>query len=124
METHLKNIKSTMFNNSNIINNYLNDINNSYINNIFNIIQNLIKEISNDYDISYNELCEKYLNGIKKKYMNIKSDVFTNINTSNILEKKIIQGKTYYIQNKEGGIIYNKELEKLGEINNGEYIFY
>ena len=61
---------------------------------------------------------------MKEKYLSNKSNLFNNVNSSNILEKKVINNKIYYIQNKEGGLIYNKELEKLGEITNGQYIFY
>ena len=38
------------------------------------------------------------------------------------LEKHEIDGKTCFVENKEGGTIYNSEVIKIGEVNNGQFI--
>ena len=41
-----------------------------------------------------------------------------------ILEKHTIDGKVCFIENKEGGSIYDKDVIKIGEVKEGEFILY
>ena len=72
----------------------------------------ILESISTTYNISYEELDEKYL---KKKPSNTQCKLFDIIN---------IRGKCCYVQSFEGGMIYDKKVNKIGEIRNKEYILY
>lgn len=116
----------------------LNLINKSYLIDLVKYQEDLLLKISTEYNLDYEELHKKYIKNFKKSMKknkllidedsdsetnNIKS-VSEDLNTSNVLQKKIIDGNEYYIENKEGGTIYNKEVIKIGEVQNGEYLLY
>ena len=103
-------------------------------NDIKNACDDLLVKISKDYNIDLKELQNKYLKDFKKKKnknlidsdSNSESNEDNNhhIENLNLLQKKKINDKVYYIDNKEGGSIYNNEVIKVGEFKNGEYILY
>ena len=110
-------------------------LNKSINNDIKNVCEDLLTKISQDYNIDLKELQGKYLKEFKKKKNNknlIDSDSNSvsnednsyNTENLNLLQKKKINNKVYYIDNKEGGSIYNNEVIKVGEFKNGEYILY
>lgn len=118
--------------------NSLNKLTNKFTNNIYNLFieerEELLKSISENYNLSFNILYKKYITEyIKKNESHLlieidnlseeENDIKNNFNRK-ILEKKVINNIVCYLENTDGGYIYNKELEKLGEINNGKYIFY
>ena len=80
--------------------------------NLYIDIYNLIDESNSDSDIE-NENIKKNTTTLN----NLKSNI-------NILEKINIKDIICYIENKEGGSIYNKEVMKIGEIKDGEYFLY
>ena len=83
----------------------------------------------------------KYIKNFKKNFKKTKNselieieendtestDIQNNINEFedlNVLEKKMIDDKTCFIENKEGGSIYNREVIKIGEVKDGSYVLY
>ena len=144
METELKMLKKKSKKKYNdIFNNHLKSIYNSSLSSNIIKCEELLKKISIDYNINLNELTERYIpknlkSKTKKKNTflieldecsdeenDIKKILSKKQNEcKDVLEKIVIKNKICYIENREGGNIYNKELEKLGEINNGKYIFY
>ena len=144
MENELKQLKKMVKKNSENMNTYIKSIYGISIRESFKIQESLIKQISKDYDLPYKELCKKYLKRKSKKYINKKNNNFlieleecsdedTDIkkmltnhqnNTNKVFDKMTINDIECYVENKEGGFIYNKKLEKLGEISDGKPIFY
>ena len=93
--------------------------------------ESLLKKISNDYDINFDDLEKKYLKDLKKKSKSKNlidiDDNDSDIDLSSaihknepILERKEIDGIVCFIDNKMG-CIYNKEVIKIGQVENGEY---
>ena len=93
--------------------------------------QDILNKISIDYNLDYKELEKKYLKDIKNKCRNKNlidsDDNDSDIDLSNsiqknepVLERKQIDGITCFIDNKIG-CIYNKEVIKIGQVENGEY---
>ena len=93
--------------------------------------ESLLNKISNDYNINYDDLEKKYLKDLKKKsktknLIDIDDndsdiDLSSVINKNeSILERKEIDGIVCFIDNKMG-CIYNKEVIKIGQVENGEY---
>ena len=93
--------------------------------------EDILNKVSIDYDLDYKELEKKYLKDIKNKSKN-KNLIDIDDNDSDIdlsssiqrnepvLERKQIDGVTCFIDNKIG-CIYNKEVIKIGVVENGEY---
>jgi len=104
--------------------------------------EDLLLKIATDYDIDYNEMHEKYIKDFKKSLKKTSKkiqlieegsdseigDIAQNQEEldehANILEKTKIDGKVCFIENKEGGIIYDKDVMKIGEVKKGEFILY
>ena len=144
MESELKQLKKMVRKYSENMNASIKSIYGISIRDSFKIQESLIKQISKDYDLPYKELCKKYLKRKSKKYINKKNNNFlieleecsdedTDIrkmltnhqnNANKVFDKMIINNIECYVENKEGGFIYNKKLEKLGEITDGKPIFY
>lgn len=144
MESELKQLKKMVRKYSENMNSYIKNIYGISIRENFKIQESLIKQISKDYDLPYKELCKKYIKKKSKKYISKKNNNFlieleecsdddTDIkkmltnhqnNTNKVFDKIIINNMECYVENKEGGFIYNKKLEKLGEITDGKPIFY
>ena len=93
--------------------------------------EEILNKISTDYNLDYKELEKKYLKDIKKKCRNKNlidiDDNDSDIDLSNsieknepVLERKEIDGVVCFIDNKMG-CIYNKEVIKIGQVENGEY---
>ena len=93
--------------------------------------EELLKMISDDYKLDFEELEKKYLKDTKKKSKNKNlidiDDNDSDIDLSNaiqknepILERKEINGVICFVDNKKG-CIYNKEVIKIGQVENGEY---
>ena len=101
------------------------------LNEIIKSNEEIINRISIDYNLDYKELEKKYLKDIKKKCKNKNlidiDDNDSDIDLSNsiqknepVLERKEIEGVTCFVDNKMG-YIYNKEVIKIGQVENGEY---
>ena len=104
--------------------------------------EDLLLKIATDYKLDYNEMHEKYIKDFKKslKKTSKKNQLIEEGSDSelgeipqnqeeldehqNILEKTTIDGKVCFIENREGGIIYDKDVMKIGEVKKGEFILY
>ena len=84
----------------------------------------LLKDICDGENLNFNELKHKYLNEKEKKYIKEKVETLKILNES-LLDTFESNGHTYFYENKEEGIIYDKKTNKpVGIIKNGEPIFY
>ena len=103
--------------------------------------EDLLLKIATDYELDYNEMHEKYIKNFKKSLKKTKkmqlidecsdsesTEIQNNLNeyedNMNVLEKTKIEGKVCFIENKEGGSIYDKDVIKIGEVKEGEFILY
>ena len=127
----LSNIVSAFTKNHNaLVEKIYKDYNNDIISNLESIIEN----IANDYDLNVKELQTKYIKDFKKNIKKNKNLIDTDSSESsnedieddntNILEKIKINNIPYYFERKEGGSIFNKEVERVGEFKNGEYLLF
>lgn len=104
--------------------------------------EELLLKIATEYELSYDEMHDKYIKNFKKSLKKSTKknqlidettdsdsvDINNTINDleeiNNVLEKTNIEGKVCFIEHKEGGSIYNKDVIKIGEVKDGEYILY
>ena len=103
--------------------------------------EDLLLKIATDHDLDYNEMHEKYIKNFKKSLKKTKkmqlidecsdsetAEIENNLtefeDQNNVLEKTKIKGKVCFIEKKEGGIIYDKDVMKIGEVKNGEYVLF
>ena len=107
----------------------------NYNNDIISNLEVIIENIANDYNLNSKDLQNKYVKEIKKNIKKNKNliDIDTSESSnddeqeednSNILEKIDIDNNSYYFERKEGGSIFNKEVEKVGEYKNGQYLLF
>ena len=83
----------------------------------------LLKDICDGENLNFNELKHKYLNEKEKKYIKEKINIFE-VSNESLLDTFESNGETYFYENKEKGIIYDKKTNKhVGIIKNGEPIF-
>ena len=83
----------------------------------------LLKDICDGENLNFDELKHKYLNEKEKKYIKEKIDIIK-VSTESLLDTFENNGHTYFYENKEDGIIYDKKTNKsVGIIKNGEPIF-
>jgi hypothetical protein len=83
----------------------------------------LLKDICDGENLNFNELKHKYLNEKEKKYIKEKVNIFE-VSNEHLLDTFERNGETYFYENKEKGIIYDKKTNKhVGIIKNGEPIF-
>jgi len=118
------------------------NIQKAYVTDLVKYQEDLLLKIATDYKLNYDELHDKYLKNFKKNFKKSKknqlidledndsesAEISNTINeiqeTENILEKHEINGNICFIENKEGGTIYNNEVIKVGEVKNGKFILY
>lgn len=134
MKTNIKNMSKSLnafiLEYHSFIDNYKID----FLNEIIKSNQELLENISKDYDLDYDELEKKYLINLKNDLQSNKNknlididdndsdiDLSTSINKNEqVLERKEIDGKICFIDNKIG-CIYNEEVIKIGQVENGKY---
>jgi hypothetical protein len=99
-------------------------------------LKNILEQISDDYDLDFNELEKKY---IKKKSKNKKKkasnendlidcssdednslEKLNNKEKDSLMTKAIVNGTECYYETKEGGDIFNKSLQKIGKYEKGK----
>ena len=121
----LKNLKKELSENNEKVNTNIENIIKSFDTEIISQKKSLLKKIASDYDLNYTELSKKYITPLKKKKGSKEEEVVKNRerNNSAVLEKVEIKGKTYYIENEEGGNIYTQDVQKIGVIKDNEYVF-
>lgn len=107
----------------------------------------LLMEISNDYDLDFNELSEKYLSKKSKKGKK-KSTAQSNLieNSSDdehvinqekrdralsldvdlhpLLVKGTANGRSCYYEDKEGGLVFDEQVKEIGTIKKGKIFLY
>ena len=118
----------------------------AYLVDIVKCQEELLLKISTEHKLDYNELHEKYIKNYIKNYMKnfkknskknqliedgsdsesaeIKNNLIELEDETNVLEKIEVDGKTCFIENKEGGTIYDKDVIKIGEVKEGNFLLY
>jgi hypothetical protein len=148
IQGNIKNLKKFVKSQGKEIDNLLNLLTNNYYSDLIKYQEDLLINICKDHDLPYEDLHNKYIKtfkkNLKKKNLNLieNSDsdseneddiesIIKNTNNlennkpeHNILEKVVINEKTCYIENKEGGSIYDSDVIKIGEVKSGDYILY
>lgn len=148
LQSTIKSLKKTLKKSNKELDEYINILSNNYANDLVKYQEELLMNICQEHNLSYEDLHNKHIKSFKKSLKkrkntnlieNSDSDSESESNEGNsknesgstkekspinILEKISIQDKTCYIE-KEGGIIYNSEVMKIGEVKtNGEYFLY
>ena len=135
---NLKNFKKTMLTYQKDTNQNLNEIIESYNSDIIKYQEDLLLRICNDHNLSYEGLHRKYIKKTSNKYNLIESDIdldeekdieqnlnsLENSISKNLLIKKNINNSICFVEDTEGGSIYNKEVIKIGEVKKGKYLLY
>ena len=143
LQTSLKNLKKIRRQQNKEIDEIINTLTNNYLTDLVKYQEDLLLNICRDYNLEYEDLHAKYIKSLKKNIKKTKninlidnSDSESDLeseeikesiqkdNTENILEKIEINNKLCYIENKEGGSIYNNEVVKIGEVKEGKYHLY
>tara|TARA_Y200000002_G_C22675267_1_gene661769 strand:- start:130 stop:564 length:435 start_codon:yes stop_codon:yes gene_type:complete len=119
----------------------IDNIQKGYVTDLVKYQEDLLLKISTDYNLDYDQMHDKYLKNFKKNFKKSKKNQLIDIDDNsesaeinstvnemqeieNILEKHEIDGKVCFIENKEGGTIYNNEVIKVGEVKSGKFILY
>lgn len=144
LQVSLKNLKKLRRSQNQDIDDIITTLTNNYYTDLVKYQEDLLLNICKDNNLCYEDLHVKYIKSFKKNMKINKNNNLIDISDSesdndgnnlqntntasnnniNILEKIKIKDNTYYIENKEGGIIYNSEVIKIGEIKNGNYFIY
>jgi len=83
----------------------------------------LLKIICEGENLDFNDKKNKYLNEKEKKCIKEVINIIE-VSNENLLDTIEIDGKTYFYENKEKGLIYDRKTNKpVGIIKNGEPIF-
>ena len=113
----------------------------SYLSDLIKYQDELLLKISTDYSLNYEELYAKYLKNFKKTIKKSKSfqlidedeldeelneiqSTLDDVEPNRVLEKIVLDGSTYYYDQKNGGSIFNKDAEKVGDVNNGKFMLH
>tara|TARA_X000000950_G_C13861272_1_gene638833 strand:+ start:282 stop:719 length:438 start_codon:yes stop_codon:yes gene_type:complete len=113
----------------------------SYLSDLIKYQDELLLKISTDYGLNYEELYAKYLKNFKKTIKKSKSfqlidedeldeelneiqSTLDDVEPNRVLEKIVLDGSTYYYDQKNGGSIFNKDAEKVGDVNNGKFMLH
>ena len=134
----LKSLKKTLKNNNKELDGIILTFTNNYYSDLVKYQEDLLMNICNDNNLSYEDLHNKYIKSFKKNIKKKKNNILIEDSDSenddesdqvrnniNDLEKISFKNKICYIENKEGGSIYNNEVIKIGEVKtNGEYLLY
>lgn len=99
--------------------------------------EELLLQICEDHDLEYKKLYKKYIKPLKKKNKDEMNDLIDidsdseNDNEDSLsetksvsLERITIKDKICYVENIEGGFIYDSEVKKIGVLQKGEYVLY
>ena len=148
LQVCLKNLKKIRKNQGKEMDELVQTLTNSYFTDLVKYQEDLLLNVCRDNDLSYEDLHTKYVKPFKKNMKKTKGsnsnlidnsdsdsddeeedikstvNVQSTINDSNVLEKKLINDILCYVENKEGGAIYNNEVCKIGEVKQGEFFLY
>ena len=141
----LKNLKKLRRQQNKDLDEIISALTNNYYTDIVKYQEDLLLNICREKELDYDELHSKYIKTLKKsmrksKNINlidnsdseseidseeVKSTLDSNkFNNENVLEKIKINSKICYIENKEGGSIYDHEVVKIGEVKEGKFHLY
>lgn len=141
----LKNLKKLRRQQNKDLDELITTLTNNYFTDIVKYQEDLLLNICRDKELNYDELHAKYIKTLKKSMKKskncnlidnsdsesdaeteeIKANMTSNLgNNENVLEKVKIESKVCYVENKEGGSIYNNEVMKIGEVKDGKYHLY
>lgn len=141
----LKNLKKLRRQQNKDLDEIISTLTNNYYTDIVKYQEDLLLNICREKELDYDELHSKYIKTLKKsmkksKNVNlidnsdseseidseeVKSTLASNqLNNENVLEKIKINSKICYIENKEGGSIYDQEVVKIGEVKEGKFHLY
>ena len=148
IQANIKSLKKIIKSQNKEIDSVFTVLTNNYYSDLIKYQEDLLINICKDHDLSYENLHNKYIKtfkkNIKKKNLNLiensdsdseNEDELENIRKStneidnikpefNVLEKVFINKKICYIENKDGGSIYDSDVIKIGEVKYGDYILY
>ena len=145
LQVSLKNLKKIRRNHNKEIDEIVQNLTANYFTDLVKYQEDLLLNVCREYDLSYDELHSKYVKPFKKNLKKSKnSNLIDNsesesdeddeirnnvssqpiVNDTNVLEKRLINDILCYVENKEGGSIYNNEVMKIGEIKQGEFFLY
>ena len=141
----LKNLKKLRRQQNKDLDELITTLTNNYFTDIVKYQEDLLLNVCREKDLNYDELHSKYIKTLKKSIKKsknsnlidnsdseseaeteeIKANMTSNLgNNENVLEKVKIDSKVCYVENKEGGSIYNNEVMKIGEVKEGKYHLY
>jgi|SaaInlStandDraft_2_1057019.scaffolds.fasta_scaffold102467_2 hypothetical protein len=93
--------------------------------------EELLLKICENHELDYKKLHKKYIKPLKKSNekdlieIDSESENDSDEDNKNIsLERVTIKDKICYVENIEGGFIYDSEVKKIGVIQKGEYVLY
>lgn len=143
LQVSLKNLKKLRRNHNKEIDDIVQSLTANYFTDLVKYQEDLLLNVCREHELSYDDLHSKYVKPFKKSLKKSKnSNLIDNsdsesddemktdlgsqpiINETNVLEKKLINNILCYVENKEGGCIYNNEVIKIGEIREGEFLLY
>ena len=141
----LKNLKKLRRQQNKDLDELVSTLTNNYLTDIVKYQEDLLLNICREKGLDYDELHSKYIKTLKKTMKKSKnanlidnsdsesevesdevkaSMALNQANNENVLEKVNINNKVCYIENKEGGSIFNNEVIKIGEVKDGKYKLY
>ena len=142
LQSNLKGLNKLRLNYNKEYEQQLENLQKGYFVDLVKYQEDLLLKIATDYELDYNDMHEKYIKNFKKSLKKTKKmqlidecsdsesvEIQNNLNeyedNMNVLEKTKIDGKICFIENKEGGSIYDKDVIKIGEVKEGgEFILY
>ena len=89
-----------------------------FLNNLSDVRINLLKEICDGENLNFQEIKNKYLTDKEIKNIIDISDTKEVINEP-LLDTVLINGKTYFFENKDKGIIFDSKSKPVGVFKNG-----
>lgn len=147
INTILKNLKKSEILYNNQLEDYIKQLSISINTEIIKTKEELLKAICDDEDLDFDNLYTKYIKPLKKdkRKTNHKVDLILDSDDSDDeeseikknlakqeknnqeklpLEKHTIKNKLCYIENIEGGNIFDSNVKKIGEVKNGSFLLY
>lgn len=106
-----------------IIKNYTDKVMKDYKKMLIASKNELISTIAEGENLDELNLREKYLKPCKKKNRNKITEQGIDDNEEKILDRVILEGKTYYYENKSNGLVYNDKSKLVGKYVNNAFNF-
>jgi len=117
---NLKKLKREFKSFNKSISNYTDLIKSEYETNYNKSIDSLLKKIAEGESLDYNYLKEKYVLKGQDDLDNIMLE--EEDNSLDLFDKVVIEEKSYFYENKEGGKIYDDEAVEVGVYKNNNFV--